>query len=135
MFDNLTDRLSRTVAKLSGKGRLTQDSIREALREVRIALLEADVSLPVVQSFIALVGERAVGQEVLKSLSPGQALVKVVHEELVRVMGDVNTALDLNAPAPVVVLVAGLQGSGKTTSGARSPCRRSPQSSCRGGAG
>ncbi len=119
MFDNLTERLSRTVAKLSGKGRLTQDSIREALREVRIALLEADVSLSVVQSFIALVRERALGREVLKSLSPGQALVKVVHEELVRVMGDENAALNLNAAAPVVVLLAGLQGSGKTTTTAK----------------
>ena len=115
MFDSLTKRLTKTVRKLSGKGRLRQDSIREALREVRIALLEADVSLSVVQSFIALVRERAVGQEVLKSLSPGQALVKVVHEELVHLMGDENAALDLNAAAPVVVLVAGLQGSGKTT--------------------
>ncbi len=115
MFESLTDRLSNTVRKLRGKGRLTEESIREALREVRIALLEADVSLSVVQSFIALVGERAVGREVLKSLSPGQALVKVVYEELVHVMGDENAALDLNAAAPVVVLVAGLQGSGKTT--------------------
>ena len=115
MFESLTDRLSNTVRKLRGKGRLTEESIREALREVRNALLEADVSLSVVQSFIALVGERAVGREVLKSLSPGQALVKVVYEELVHVMGDENAALDLNAAAPVVVLVAGLQGSGKTT--------------------
>ena len=119
MFENLTDRLSNTVRKLSGKGRLTEDSIREALREVRIALLEADVSLSVVQSFIALVRARAVDHEVLKSLTPGQALVKVVHEELVRVMGDENAALDLNAAAPVVVLVAGLQGSGKTTTTAK----------------
>ena len=119
MFDNLTERLSKTVRKLKGKGRLTEDSIREALREVRIALLEADVSLSVVQSFIALVRERALGREVLKSLSPGQALVKVVHEELVRVMGDENAALNLNAAAPVVVLLAGLQGSGKTTTTAK----------------
>ena len=116
MFSNLTDRLSQTVKKLRGKGRLTEDTIQEALREVRIALLEADVALPVVRSFIAQVGERALGQEVLNSLTPGQALVKVVHEELVHVMGDENAGLDLNAPAPVVVLVAGLQGSGKTTS-------------------
>ena len=116
MFSNLTDRLSQTVKKLRGKGRLTEDTIQEALREVRIALLEADVALPVVRSFIAQVGERALGQEVLNSLTPGQALVKVVHEELVHVMGDENAGLDLNAPAPVVVLIAGLQGSGKTTS-------------------
>jgi signal recognition particle subunit SRP54 len=115
MFNNLTDRLSATIRKLRGKGRLTDDSIREVMREVRIALLEADVALPVVQSFIAQVKDRALGQEVLKSLTPGQALIKVVHEELVHVMGDENTSLDLNAAAPVVVLVAGLQGSGKTT--------------------
>ena len=115
MFDNLTDRLSATFKQLRGKGRLTEDTIRDAMREVRIALLEADVALPVVQSFISQVRERALGQEVLKSLTPGQALIKIVHEELVHVMGDENTALDLKAAAPVVVLVAGLQGSGKTT--------------------
>jgi signal recognition particle subunit SRP54 len=115
MFDTLTDRLSRSVDRLRGKGRLTEESIGEALREVRIALLEADVALPVVKSFIAQVRERALGREVLKSLTPGQALVKVVHEELVRVMGAENAALDLNAVRPVVVLVAGLQGAGKTT--------------------
>ena len=115
MFNNLTDRLSAAIRNLRGKGRLTEDTILQAMREVRIALLEADVALPVVQSFIAQVKERALGQEVLKSLTPGQALIKVVHEELVHVMGDENANLDLNAPAPVVVLVAGLQGSGKTT--------------------
>ncbi len=119
MFDNLSQRLTQTLHKLRGKGRLTEESIREALREVRIALLEADVALPVVQEFIGHVGERAQGQEVLKSLTPGQALVKVVHQELVRVMGGENESLDLNASPPVVVLVAGLQGSGKTTSCAK----------------
>ena len=119
MFDNLTRRLTETTQKLRGKGRLTEDSITEALREVRIALLEADVALPVVQEFIGQVRERALGQEVLKSLSPGQALVKIVHQELVRVMGQENEALDLNAAPPVVVLVAGLQGSGKTTTSAK----------------
>jgi signal recognition particle subunit SRP54 len=119
MFNNLTDRLSDTIRSIRGKGRLNEDSIQEAMRDVRIALLEADVALPVVQSFIAQVRERALGQEVLKSLTPGQALVKVVHEELVHVMGDENASLDLNAAAPVVVLVAGLQGSGKTTSTAK----------------
>ncbi|HSM69603.1 MAG TPA: signal recognition particle receptor subunit alpha, partial [Xanthomonadales bacterium] len=116
MFDNLTARLSHTIDKLKGRGRLTEDAISEAMREVRIALLEADVALPVVQDFIAQVRERALGQEVLRSLTPGQALVKIVHQELVQVMGQENVALDLNAPPPVVVLVAGLQGSGKTTS-------------------
>jgi len=115
MFKNLTDRLSETIRKLRGKGRLSEDSIREALREVRIALLEADVALPVVQSIIEQVSARALGKEVLRSLTPGQALIKVVHEELVHVMGDENATLDLNAASPVVVLLAGLQGSGKTT--------------------
>ncbi len=119
MFDNLTQRLSQTMQKLRGKGRLTEDSVREALREVRIALLEADVALPVVQAFIGQVRERALGQEVMQSLTPGQALVKIVHDELVRVMGEENQSLDLNAAPPVVVLVAGLQGSGKTTTSAK----------------
>jgi signal recognition particle subunit SRP54 len=119
MFDNLTQRLSQTMQKLRGKGRLTEDGIKETLREVRIALLEADVALPVVSSFIAQVKERALGQEVLSSLKPGEALVKIVHDELVRVMGEENAALDLNASPPVVVLLAGLQGSGKTTTTAK----------------
>ena len=107
------------MQKLRGKGRLTDDSIRETLREVRIALLEADVALPVVQSFIGQVRERALGQEVISSLQPGQAFVKIVHDELVRVMGEENEALDLKASPPVVVLLAGLQGSGKTTTTAK----------------
>jgi signal recognition particle subunit SRP54 len=119
MFDNLTQRLSQTMQKLRGKGRLTEESIAAALREVRIALLEADVALPVVQDFIGQVRERAQGQEVARSLTPGQALVKIVHEELVRVMGEESQGLDLKAAAPVVVLVAGLQGSGKTTTTAK----------------
>ncbi len=119
MFDNLTQRLTQTMQKLRGKGRLTEDSIKETLREVRIALLEADVALPVVQSFISQVKERALGQEVISSLQPGQALVKIVHDELVQVMGEENEALDLKASPPVVVLLAGLQGSGKTTTTAK----------------
>ncbi len=119
MFDNLTQRLTQTMQKLRGKGRLTEDSIRETLREVRIALLEADVALPVVQSFIGQVRERALGQEVISSLQPGQAFVKIVHDELVGVMGEENEALDLRASPPVVVLLAGLQGSGKTTTTAK----------------
>jgi len=107
------------MQKLRGKGRLTEDSISETLREVRIALLEADVALPVVQSFIGHVRERALGQEVISSLQPGQALVKIVHDELVQVMGEENEALDLKASPPVVVLLAGLQGSGKTTTTAK----------------
>jgi signal recognition particle subunit SRP54 len=119
MFENLTERLSRTVQQLRGKGRLTEDGIRATLREVRIALLEADVALPVVQSFIGEVREKALGQEVLQSLTPGQAMVKLVHDELVQLMGAQNEALDLRAQPPVAVLMAGLQGSGKTTTTAK----------------
>ncbi len=119
MFDNLTERLARTMQQLGGKGRLTADSIRETLREVRIALLEADVALPVVQQFIAEVGQKALGQEILQSLTSGQAMVKLVYDELVRIMGEENAALDLRAKPPVVVLLAGLQGSGKTTTTAK----------------
>jgi signal recognition particle subunit SRP54 len=119
MFENLTERLSRTVQQLRGKGRLTEDGVRETLREVRIALLEADVALPVVQTFIKEVREKALGQEILKSLTPGQAMVKLVHDELVQIMGVENEALDLRAQPPVPVLMAGLQGSGKTTTTAK----------------
>jgi signal recognition particle subunit SRP54 len=115
MFENLTDRLSRTLRGLSGKSRLTEENVAEALREVRIALLEADVALPVVKDFIDRVRARAIGQEVTGSLTPGQALVKVVHAELVALMGTANDRLDLAAAPPAVVLMAGLQGSGKTT--------------------
>jgi signal recognition particle subunit SRP54 len=119
MFDNLTERLSRTIRNLRGQGRLTEDNIKETLREVRMALLEADVALPVVKDFIDRVRERASGQEVLKSLTPGQTLVKVVNDELIRVMGESNDALNLNVQPPAVILMAGLQGSGKTTSSAK----------------
>src|SRR5210317_679248 len=119
MFESLTDRLSRTLKNLRGQGRLTEDNIRDTLREVRMALLEADVALPVVKEFIDRVRERATGQEVLKSLTPGQTLVKVVNDELVKVMGEANDALNLAVQPPAVVLMAGLQGSGKTTSSAK----------------
>jgi len=119
MFENLTNRLSRAVQQLSGKSRLTEDSVRETLREVRIALLEADVALPVVQQFVAEVRQKALGKEILQSLTPGQALVKLVHDELIHIMGEENAALDLRAQAPVTVLLAGLQGSGKTTTTAK----------------
>jgi signal recognition particle subunit SRP54 len=115
MFETLSGRLGRTLEQLRGRGRLTEDNIKDALREVRMALLEADVALPVVREFVDRVRERAVGQEVLRSLSPGQELIRVVRAELTRVMGESGEALDLNAPAPVVVMMAGLQGSGKTT--------------------
>lgn len=116
MFDNLSDRLSRTLRNISGRGRLTEDNIKETLREVRMALLEADVALPVVRDFISRVKERALGQEVNKSLTPGQEFVKIVRAELVNAMGDENNALNLAAQPPAVVLMAGLQGAGKTTS-------------------
>jgi signal recognition particle subunit SRP54 len=119
MFESLSQRLSTTIERLRGRARLTEENIRESMREVRIALLEADVALPVVQALIERVKIRAVGQEVLKSLTPGQALVKVVRDELTAVMGSVNTDLNLNCPAPAVVLMAGLQGAGKTTTVAK----------------
>jgi signal recognition particle subunit SRP54 len=119
MFQNLTDRLTGTIKRLRGQGRLTEDNIKESLREVRMALLEADVALPVVKEFTEKVRERAVGQEVLQSLSPGQALVKIVNDELVSLMGEACDELRLNVQPPAVVLMAGLQGSGKTTSTAK----------------
>ena len=119
MFDNLTDRLSGTLKKLKGQGRLTEANIQETLREVRMALLEADVALPVVTDFITQVTERALGQEVQTSLSPGQALVKIVQGELVRVMGSANEELNLRTNPPAIVLMAGLQGAGKTTTVAK----------------
>jgi len=119
MFDNLTDRLSNTLKKLKGQGRLTEDNIKEALREVRMALLEADVSLPVVTDFIERVKEGALGQEVQTSLTPGQAMIKLVQAELVKVMGAANEGLNLNAVPPAVILMAGLQGAGKTTTVAK----------------
>lgn len=119
MFDQLTERLSETLRRVAGKATLSDDNIQETLREVRQALLEADVALPVVKDFIEQVRQRAIGQEVMKSLSPGQAFLKIVHERLVAAMGDANEGLDLAAQAPAVILMAGLQGSGKTTSAAK----------------
>jgi signal recognition particle subunit SRP54 len=119
MFEQLGDRFKRTFKTLRGRGRLSEDNIQDALREVRIALLEADVALSVVKPFINQVRERAVGTEVLDSLSPGEAMVKVVHDELIELMGVQNDVLNLNARPPVVILVAGLQGAGKTTTVAK----------------
>ena len=116
MFDGLTERLGQTVRNLRGVGRLTEDNIKDTLREVRMALLEADVALPVVKQFIEQVREKAVGASVLKSLSPGQAFIKVVNDELTQLMGEANDSLNLAATPPVVILMAGLQGAGKTTS-------------------
>ncbi len=119
MFENLTDRLSKTLQNLRGQGRLTEDNIRDSLREVRMALLEADVALPVVKDFIEAVRIKALGKDVITSLSPGQALIKVVNEELVTIMGESQSTIDLNHKPPVIVLMAGLQGAGKTTTAAK----------------
>ncbi|KJF86815.1 signal recognition particle protein [Photobacterium leiognathi] len=116
MFENLTERLSRTLKNVSGRGRLTDDNIKDTLREVRMALLEADVALPVVREFVKRVKERAVGTEVSKSLTPGQEFIKIVQAELELVMGEENEGLDLSCQPPAVILMAGLQGAGKTTS-------------------
>ena len=115
MFDNLTGRLARVVKTLRGEARLTESNVQEALREVRVALLEADVALPVVRTFIDNVRAKALGQEVVGSLTPGQAAVGVVYRELVALMGEKNDSLDFATQPPAVILLAGLQGSGKTT--------------------
>ncbi len=115
MFENLTDRLSQTLRHVTGKAKLTEDNIKDTLREVRMALLEADVALPVVKEFVARVKDRAVGTEVSKSLTPGQAFVKIVRAELESLMGAANEDLSLSVAPPAVVLMAGLQGAGKTT--------------------
>jgi signal recognition particle subunit SRP54 len=119
MFDMLAERLGKAVDSLRGRGRLTEENIADTLRQVRMALLEADVAVPVVKAFTDAARARAVGTEVLKSLTPGQALIGVIHEELTRVMGEPGRGLDLHATPPVVVLLAGLQGAGKTTTAAK----------------
>jgi len=115
MLDNLTARLATIVKQVRGEARLTEKNVQDALREVRVALLEADVALPVVKHFIDAVRAKALGEEVVGSLTPGQALVGVVHRELAQLMGEANVALDLATQPPAVILMAGLQGSGKTT--------------------
>ncbi|MBC9131498.1 signal recognition particle protein [Frischella sp. Ac13] len=119
MFENLTDRLSQTLRNISGRGRLTEDNIKDALRDVRMALLEADVALPVVREFIKQVKEKALGLDVNKSLTPGQEFIKIVQHELTVAMGEVNSTLNLATQPPAVILMAGLQGAGKTTSVAK----------------
>ena len=119
MFEGLTDKLSQAFAKITSRGVLTEQDIESAMREIRIALLEADVSLAVVKDFIAKVKEQALGEKVVKSIKPGQMVVKIVHDELVKLLGDENNALNFNAPAPVCFLMVGLQGSGKTTTTAK----------------
>ena len=119
MFDNLTERLNRTLKNISGKGRITEDNIKDTLREVRTALLEADVALPVVKSFTQKVKEKALGQEVSLSLTPGQEFIKTVYAQLVEIMGRETAELNLATQPPAVILLAGLQGAGKTTSAAK----------------
>jgi signal recognition particle subunit SRP54 len=119
MFENLSGRLAEATRNLTGKGRLSESNIKDTLRQVRLALLEADVALPVVKTFVDKIKIRAVGEEVGKSLTPGQALVKIIHAELVTLLGNDSVPLDLRAQPPVVILLAGLQGAGKTTTAAK----------------
>ncbi|ETO94269.1 signal recognition particle protein [Legionella oakridgensis] len=119
MFENLTERLTRTFKNLSGQGRLTEDNMQQALREVRMSLLEADVALPVIKEFIEDIKQKALGQEVMTSLKPDQALIKIVHDELIHIMGDTRSELNFKTQPPAIFLMAGLQGSGKTTSSAK----------------
>jgi signal recognition particle subunit SRP54 len=119
MFDHLTARLSRTIENLRGRGRITEENVAETLREARVALLEADVALPVVKSFIESVKTQALGSEVLASLTPGQAFIGILHRELVQLMGGSGVPWKLRAQPPVVLLLAGLQGAGKTTTAAK----------------
>ena len=119
MFQSLSDRLSQSLRGISGKARLSDENIQDTLREVRMALLEADVALPVVKDFVEAIKQRALGQEVMKSLSPGQAFLKIVQNELEEVMGAANEGLNLATKPPAVILMAGLQGAGKTTSVAK----------------
>lgn len=119
LFENLTDKLSQAFSKITSRGVLSEKDIDDAMREIRIALLEADVSLPVVKSFIAAVKAEALGEKVVKSVKPGQMVVKIVHDELVKLLGADSTELNFNAPAPVCMMLVGLQGSGKTTTAAK----------------
>ena len=119
MFDNLTSRLTRTLDNLRGRGRITEENIGEVLREVRVALLEADVALPVVRTFIEAVKAKAIGAEVASSLTPGQAFIGILHRELVELMGGPRAGINLRAQPPIIVLLAGLQGAGKTTTAAK----------------
>src|ERR1700756_1219791 len=119
MFDQLTARLSATLESLRGRGRITEENIPQTLRDTRIALLEADVALPVVKSFIEAGKTKALGAEVASSLTPGQAFIGILHKELVELMGGPRAGFNLRAQPPIVVLLAGLQGAGKTTTAAK----------------
>src|SRR5437764_8635013 len=115
MFDALTDKLGTVLRNLSGRGRITEENVRDAMRDVRTALLEADVNFKVVKDFTDRVMEKAQGQEVIKSLKPGEVMVKIVYDELVNLMGPVDTQIYFVQPGPTVIMMCGLQGSGKTT--------------------
>ena len=119
MFESLSDRLSQSLKQITGKARLTDENIADALRDVRMALLEADAALPVVKDFIEQVRAKAIGQAVTSALNPGETFIKIVHDELVHIMGDANDALNLATKPPAVILMAGLQGAGKTTTVAK----------------
>ena len=119
MFENLSERLSTALKKISGKASISESNIEETLREVRVALLEADVALPVVKDFLSHVKNRALGHEVKNSLNPGQQFLKIVEAELTSVMGEENQSLEISVQPPAVILMTGMQGSGKTTSSAK----------------
>src|SRR3990167_6668270 len=119
MFNNLTDRLSQTINQLRGLGRLTEENIQNALRDIRTALLEADVALPVIKDFIEQVKQKALGQEVISNIRPGDAFIKAVQNELIHILGDEHAELNLKVEPPAIILMAGLQGSGKTTTAAK----------------
>ena len=119
MLENLTNRLQSVIKTIRGQSRFTEENISDAMREVRIALIEADVALPVVKYFINTVKEKVLGVEVIESVAPGQAIIKIVQDELTGLMGSENSELNIAAKPPVVILMAGLQGSGKTTTAAK----------------
>ena len=119
MFENLSDKLQDVFRKISGKGRITEENISEAIREVRRALLEADVNLKVVKEFITNVKEKSVGQDVIKSISPGQQFIKIINDEMIELMGKENQTLAIGDRSPTVYMMVGLQGSGKTTTSAK----------------
>ena len=121
-FEGLTEKLSAAFKKLRGKGRLTEADVKEAMREIRVALLEADVNFKIVKQFVATVTERAVGSDVLESLTPAQMIVKIVNEELTNLMGSEAARLNLSPKPPTVVMLVGLNGAGKTTRRGRLPC-------------
>ena len=119
MFQSLSDKLTNAFKKFRSKGKLTEADVREGMREVKLALLEADVNFKVVRDFVKTVTERAVGSEVLESLMPGQQIIKIVHEELIKLMGETNTKLTIASRPPTIIMMVGLQGSGKTTHAAK----------------